>query len=37
MELTNRITPAGIRDLAATYLDPAQMKVVMAGPVKSTE
>jgi zinc protease len=37
MKLINSITPGEIRDLASKYLDPSNMKVVAAGPIKSSD
>jgi zinc protease len=37
MALINSITPMEIQRLAAKYLDPADMKVVAAGPIKSSD
>lgn len=37
MVLINRITPEEIRDLAIKYLDHSRMKVVAAGPIKSSD
>lgn len=36
MELINRITPAEIRELAQKYLDPSNMTLVAAGPIKNS-
>lgn len=37
MQLINRITPEEIRNLSVKYLDPSNMTVVAAGPIKSSD